>query len=171
MAALIDDLLDLSRISRSRFRKEPVDLTDIAAGVIAELRRTDPSREVAVEIETGLEAAADARLIRILLENLLGNSWKFTSKREAARIAFGRDKQLGDAVFFVRDNGAGLDMAYAGKLFAPFQRLHRASEFEGTGIGLATSSRIISRHGGRIWCDSAVNQGATFFFTLERGRR
>jgi len=166
MAALIEDLLDLSRISRSHFRRQTVDLTEIASSAIAEIRRREPSREVIVEIAEGLSAQADARLITILLENLLGNAWKFTARQPAARIALGQERKGSESVFSVSDNGAGFDMAYAGKLFAPFQRLHPASEFEGTGIGLATVRRIISRHAGRVWAEAVVNGGARFFFTL-----
>jgi signal transduction histidine kinase len=166
MAALIDDLLNLSRISRAQLRQEPIDMTQLARNIVAELRRRDPSRNVAVEIADELSAHGDARLASIVLENLLGNAWKFTAKRPDAEIAFGGEKKGNETVFVLRDNGAGFDMAYAGKLFAPFQRLHSASEFEGTGIGLATVHRIVSRHGGHIWAEAAIDQGATFFFTF-----
>jgi len=151
MSALINDLLNLSRMTRTPLRKESISLTELARGVVAD----------------GLSARGDKRLITIALVNLLGNAWKYTAKRPETQIAFGRENNKGnEAVFYVRDNGAGFDMAYAGKLFAPFQRLHLDSEFEGTGIGLATVQRIISRHGGRIWTEAAVDEGATFFFTL-----
>jgi len=162
MSALIDDLLHLARIHRSPIRPRAIDLSGLAGSVIDEIRRQDPTREVEVEIAEGVSGRGDARLIRIVLENLLGNAWKFTVRRPDARIAFG---QTGGA-FFVRDNGIGFDMAYVSRLFAPFQRLHRDTDFEGTGIGLATVHRIISRHGGRIWAEAEMGQGATFLFTL-----
>jgi signal transduction histidine kinase len=166
MSELINDLLDLSRINRIALKKESISLTAIARSVIADLQNGEPSREVAVEIPDGLTACGDARMAMIVLVNLLGNSWKYSAKQTDARITLGQKKETDEIIFYVRDNGAGFDMAYAGKLFAPFQRLHHDSEFEGTGIGLATVQRIISRHGGRIWVEAAVNEGATFFFTL-----
>jgi light-regulated signal transduction histidine kinase (bacteriophytochrome) len=166
MDRLIDDLLTLSRITRAELTRQPVDLGALAAQIGAELTRREPGRSVALEVAAGLTAAGDPSLLAILLENLLGNAWKFTGRVEAARVEVGRELSGGEAVFFVRDNGAGFDMAYAGKLFAPFQRLHSTREFEGTGVGLATAQRIVSRHGGRIWADAAVGRGAAFFFTL-----
>jgi light-regulated signal transduction histidine kinase (bacteriophytochrome) len=166
MSTLIDDILSLSRITRSPCQRMPVSLTETARGILDELHRRDPGRGVVVEVETGLSAQADARLLHVALDNLLGNAWKFTGTRSDARIQFGKTIQDGQTAFFVRDNGAGFDMAYADKLFQPFQRLHPESEFEGTGIGLATVHRVVSRHGGRIWAESAVGAGATFFFTL-----
>jgi signal transduction histidine kinase len=167
MSALIEDLLNLSRITRATLRREPVDLTGLAAGVVEELRRRDPARAVVVDVAQGLTAKGDRQLLRIVLENLLGNAWKFTARRPEARISFGAEVGPGGPAFFVRDNGAGFDMAYADKLFAPFQRLHKSSEFEGTGIGLATVQRIVSRHGGRLTASAEVDVGATFCFTLE----
>jgi signal transduction histidine kinase len=167
MSALIEDLLNLSRITRTALRRQPVDLTSLAAGVVEELRRRDPSRTVVVEIAPGLTANGDRQLLGIVLENLLGNAWKFTAKRSQARISFGSDASAAGATFFVRDNGAGFDMAYADRLFSPFQRLHKSSDFEGTGIGLATVQRIVSRHGGRLSASAEVEVGATFCFTLE----
>jgi len=166
MSGLIDDFLNLSRVSRAVLRRELVNLTEMARGVVTELRNREAARKVAIEIADGLTARGDARLITIVLVNLLGNDWKYTAKRPEARIAFGRESNGSEIVFYVRDNGAGFDMAYADKLFGPFQRLHADSEFEGTGIGLATVQRIVSRHGGRIWAEAAVDKGATFFFTL-----
>ena len=166
MSKLIDDLLDLSRITCIALRKESISLAELGRGVVAELQDREPSRKVTIEIADGLTARGDARLITIVLVNLLGNAWKYTAKRPEAQIAFGQENKANETVFYVRDNGAGFDMAYAGKLFAPFQRLHQDSEFEGTGIGLATAQRIVSRHGGRIWVEAAVDKGATFFFTL-----
>src|SRR5258708_24304482 len=165
MSRLIDDLLDLSRITRIALRKETISLAELGRGVVAEQDR-EPSRKVTIEIADGLIARGDARLITIVLVNLLLNAWKYTAKRPEARIAFGQEDKGNETVFYVRDNGAGFDMAYADKLFAPFQRLHQNSEFEGTGIGLATAQRSVSRHGGRIWVEAAVDEGATFFFTL-----
>jgi light-regulated signal transduction histidine kinase (bacteriophytochrome) len=171
MSGLIDDLLNLSRVSRAPLRKEMIDLTELAHGVVTDLRNRDlqnrdPARKVAIDIADGLSACGDAPLVTIVLENLLGNAWKYSAKQAAAHIAFGHETREKEAVFYIRDNGAGFDMAHAGKLFAPFQRLHRDSEFEGTGIGLATVQRIISRHGGRIWAEAVPGAGATFFFTL-----
>jgi signal transduction histidine kinase len=166
MGVLIDDLLRLSRVVRSELRREVVDLSRMAEAVVADFQKGAPDRQVAVSIAGGLAAVADERLIRVVLENLLANAWKFTGRTPGARVEFGAVWLNGQRVYFVRDNGAGFDMAYAGKLFVPFQRLHKATEFEGTGIGLATVHRIIQRHGGRVWATAAVGQGATFFFTL-----
>jgi signal transduction histidine kinase len=164
MSALIDDLLELSRIARAPLRAETaVDLSAVARKIADELRRQDPARDVVVEIADGLEARGDRQLLAIVLENLLGNAWKFTARRAGAHVWFGREP---GGAFFVRDDGAGFDMAYADKLFAPFQRLHRAADFEGTGVGLATVQRVVARHGGRIWARGAVGEGATFLFTL-----
>jgi signal transduction histidine kinase len=166
MAELIEALLSLSRVTRAELRRDPVDLSALVAAVAAELQQRQPERQVEVVVAGGLSATGDARLLRAVVENLLGNAWKFTSKREAARIEFGCAIVDGQRAYFVRDNGAGFDMSYADKLFGPFQRLHTADEFEGTGIGLATVQRIIHRHGGRIWAEGIEDQGATFFFTL-----
>jgi DNA-binding response OmpR family regulator len=166
MSQLIDDMLALSQVTRSEFARAPVDLSRIARAVGAELTRAAPARQVDFIVADRLEAEGDDRLMTIALENLLGNAWKYTGQRPRARIEVG---MLGDGsqTFFVRDNGAGFDMTYAGKLFGMFQRLHTNSEFEGTGIGLATVHRVIRRHGGRIWAEAAVGQGATFFFTID----
>jgi signal transduction histidine kinase len=168
MAHLIEDLLTLSRVSRSEIHRVPVDLSALARTVATELQHTQPGRQVAVEIEPGLTVQGDPGLLRVALENLLGNSWKFTHKHAGARIEFRSARRDGDTMFFVRDDGAGFDMAYVDKLFHPFQRLHATEEFEGTGIGLATVQRIIHRHGGRVWGEGAVERGATFYFTLWR---
>ncbi|MEW5957485.1 MAG: PAS domain S-box protein, partial [Chloroflexota bacterium] len=166
MADLIDDLLALSRITRSEMRRETVDLSELAQAVVEELRQAEPERRVKVVIAAALVVQADERLLRAVLENLLGNAWKFTARQSQAHIEFGAMKQQSQTVYFVRDNGAGFDMAYADKLFGAFQRLHTPAEFSGSGIGLATVQRIIHRHGGRIWAEGAVEQGATFYFTL-----
>jgi PAS domain S-box-containing protein len=167
MATLIDDLLSLSRVTRSDLSRQPVDLSALAGLLCIELAAAHPDRRaVETVIAPGLHIEADPRLFRVVLENLLGNSWKYTRKHGKARIEVGRTEYEGKPCFFVRDDGAGFDMAYAEKLFAPFQRLHAQQEFEGTGIGLATVQRILMRHGGRIWAESAVEQGATFYFTI-----
>ena len=167
MALLIDDLLNLSRVTRSEMRREPLDLAAIAEEILAELQKTQPERDVETAVMPGLVAEGDARLLRVVLENLLGNAWKFTAKQPRARIEFGIRQQNGRPEYFVRDNGAGFDMAYADKLFGAFQRLHAAQEFPGTGIGLATVQRIIHRHGGCVRAEGTEGQGATFCFTLE----
>jgi signal transduction histidine kinase len=166
MGMLIDDLLNLSRMTRAEIRKETVDLSSIAQSVARGLQEAQPERQVEFRIEDRLEAKADARLVRVVLENLLGNACKFTSKRSSAYIEFGKTHQNGNSAYFVRDNGAGFDPAYANRLFGAFQRLHGTTEFPGTGIGLATVQRIIHRHGGKIWAEGAVEKGATFYFTL-----
>jgi len=166
MGQLIDDLLNLSHITRNQMVRETVDLSDLAHRVAKELQSGEPGRDVQLIIEPGLRVEADPHLMRVVLANLVGNAWKFTRKRPDPMIEVGAVQQNGQPAFFVRDNGAGFDMAYAGKLFGAFQRLHRATEFEGTGIGLATVQRIVRRHGGRVWAESAVEQGATFYFTL-----
>ena len=167
MGRLIDDLLSLSRVIRSDFQRQQVDLTTIALDVTARLRRDHPERQIAVAVADNLIAEGDVRLLTIALENLIGNAWKFSGKRTDARIEVGVRDEAGHRAYLVRDNGAGFDMTYASKLFGVFQRLHSNSEFEGTGIGLATVQRIVHRHGGRIWAEGQVEQGATFFFTLE----
>ncbi len=166
MSGLIEDLLDLSRISGVTLERQRVNIASIAQEVVAELRRRDPERRVTLEIEEELIAEADRRLLTIALENLLGNAWKFTARRAEAHIAVGRLLQADELVCFVRDDGSGFDPARIDRLFQPFQRLHSQTEFEGTGIGLATVKRIISRHGGRIWAEAVRGEGATFYFTL-----
>jgi PAS domain S-box-containing protein len=187
MGQLIDDLLSLSRVTRAELAYRPVDLSELVQAIAGELVRTQPDRQVTFVIEWGVVVRGDAPLLRVALENLLGNAWKYTSGHARAWIELGalpaaeylsrcthrKTEESGhvalsstDTVYFVRDDGAGFDMTYAGKLFGAFQRLHAASEFEGTGIGLATVQRIIHRHGGRIWAEAAVESGATFYFTL-----
>jgi PAS domain S-box-containing protein len=167
MGQLIDDLLDFSRLTRGELDRQIVDLSGLAQAIAADLQRGDPGRQVAFTIAPNQAVYADPRLIRAMLENLLGNAWKFTAKKAEARIEFGvRPQADGGKVYFVRDNGAGFNMIYAGKLFGAFQRLHSAQEFPGTGIGLATVQRIVNRHGGRIWAEGEVDRGAVFYFTL-----
>ena len=166
MAELIDDLLNLSRVTRAPLKSVAVDLSKLVENIAAELKRNDPERAVRFIIAQNLRAGGDPHLLQVVLENLMNNAWKFTSKRELAEIEIGTNHQNGETIFFIRDNGAGFDMTYANKLFGAFQRLHAMAEFPGTGIGLATIQRIIHRHGGRIWAQGAVDHGATFFFTL-----
>lgn len=167
MNALIEALLQLARFSHSELKRHPLDLTAIAHHIAAELQQGHPTRQVEFAIAEGITASGDEQLLRIVLENLLGNSWKFTAHRASARIELGTAPQSDGAVaYFVRDNGAGFDMAHADKLFGSFQRLHREEEFPGIGIGLATVRRIIHRHGGRIWAEGVVDKGATFYFTI-----
>ncbi|HVT08695.1 MAG TPA: ATP-binding protein, partial [Polyangia bacterium] len=167
MAGLIDDLLRLSRVTRAPLTRTRVDLTHLAETLVAELRRADPGREVTVHIQPGLIVEADEALIRIALENLFGNAWKFTARQAHPEIWFGSQIVGGGRAFFVRDNGAGFNMAYADKLFVSFQRLHASAEFPGTGIGLATVQRVVRRHGGRAWAVGEPGRGATFSFTLD----
>ena len=171
MAALIDALLSLSRVTRSELHRESVDLSNLARLVLSSLKAADPDREVVVNVQEQLTVDADSTLARALLDNLLGNAWKFSGRVSAAQISFGANEGDGERVFYVRDNGAGFDMGYAQKLFAPFQRLHQNHEFAGTGIGLATVQRIVHRHGGRIWAEGATGEGATFYFTLPAERQ
>lgn len=166
MGLLIDDLLNLARVSRAKIQKQKVDATALAVSIVNDLRRNQLGRQVEFRIEEGLEAYADPGLLRIVLENLLNNAWKFTSKRARASIEFGYNRDNGKSFYFVRDNGAGFDPKYADRLFGAFQRLHAMTDFPGTGVGLATVQRIISRHGGAVWAESAVDQGASFYFTL-----
>jgi PAS domain S-box-containing protein len=167
MEHLIEDLLALSRVARSEMTREGIDVTDLAGRIFADLGRQSPDRSVRLTIAPAMTASGDPRLLRVALENLLANAWKFTTGREDAHIEVGRTQNGAAAAFFVRDNGAGFDPQYADKLFAPFQRLHASSEFPGTGIGLATVQRIVSRHGGRVWAEGQPGQGACFYFTLE----
>jgi PAS domain S-box-containing protein len=166
MGLLIDDLLGLARVSRTAIKAETVDVSALAQAVLAECRAAEPDRSVDTVVSTGLTTSADPRLLRVALENLLGNAWKFTSRQPQARIEVGAAQQNGLTVFCVRDNGAGFDMTSADRLFGAFQRMHTLDEFPGTGIGLAIVERIIRRHGGRIWAESAAGQGAAFYFVL-----
>jgi signal transduction histidine kinase len=166
MAALIDDMLNLSRVARCELHREKLDLSAMAKMIAAELREAEPDRCVEFVIENGLDAVGDPQLLRAAMENLLHNSWKYTSGHPTARIEFGRSNGKEKHSLFVRDDGAGFDPHYAERLFGAFQRLHTAKEFPGTGVGLATVQRIIHRHGGEIWAEGAVEKGATFYFTL-----
>ena len=166
MAELIDDLLNLSKVTRASMKLVPVDLSQLARDIAAELQRNHSERDVRLTIAKNLKAHGDPNLLQIVLENLINNAWKFTSKQQQAEIEFGSKRENDETIYFIHDNGAGFDMAYAGKLFGAFQRLHSMTEFSGTGIGLATVQRIIHRHGGRVWAEGTVDQGATFFFTL-----
>jgi signal transduction histidine kinase len=169
MGHMIDALLELARVSRAEIHRQPVDLTALGRAVFAQLVAAEPARKVEFVVQEGLHASGDCPLIRVVLENLLGNAWKFTSGRPVGRIELGCTERDGVPTYYVRDNGAGFDMAYSGKLFTPFQRLHRPTEFAGSGIGLATVQRIVTRHGGAIWADGDVGRGATFYFTLGEG--
>jgi PAS domain S-box-containing protein len=166
MAQLIDDLLDLSRVTRSQVQLESVDLSALARAIAADLQKNEPDRQVEFTITPDLVVRADRGLMRVVLDNLMGNAWKFTGKRPSAHIELGVTTHDGRPAYFVRDDGAGFDMAYADKLFGAFQRLHGAAEFAGTGIGLATVHRVIQRHGGRVWAESEPDRGATFYFAL-----
>jgi PAS domain S-box-containing protein len=165
MDKLVDDLLRLSRISRSELQRQQINLSALAEEVVSELKREEPQREIETVIAPGLQAPGDERLVRVVLDNLLRNAWKFTGKKARARIEFGRI-EAPEPAFFVRDNGVGFDMAYAGRLFGVFQRLHSVTDYPGSGIGLAIVQRVINRHGGRVWAESSENSGATFYFTL-----
>ena len=166
MGQLIDDVLHLSRVTSAEMRSQEVDLSALADLALTRLREAEPSRQVTARVRPGVVVKGDGRLLRIALENLLQNAWKFTGQRDAALIEFGAGQRDGELAYFVKDNGVGFDMGFAGRLFGPFQRLHRAAEFPGSGIGLATAQRVIHRHGGRIWAEARQDEGATFLFTL-----
>jgi two-component system, sensor histidine kinase and response regulator len=170
MSQLIDDVLHLSRVTRADLREQDVDLSSLAHSILTRLKESEPGRKVEVKIRPGVIVTGDGQLLRIALENLFENAWKFSSKQPETRIEFGVTQASGEPTYFVRDNGAGFDMTYADRLFGPFQRLHAQGEFPGSGIGLATVQRIIHRHGGRVWAEGLVGQGATFQFTLGRAR-
>lgn len=166
MSSLIDDLLNLSRIGRSELTARPISLSQIAAEAAAAVRERHPTRDVLLEIAPGMEVSADPRLLRIALENLVSNAWKYSSRRPQAHVSIGTQAGEHGLAYFVRDDGVGFDMKYADKLFVPFQRLHPEAEFPGSGIGLVTVQRIVARHGGRVWADAKPDEGATFYFTL-----
>ena len=166
MDRLTEDLLRLSRITRSQLKRESVDLALLAREIVRDLRQAEPDRNVVFAISDSMEVMADPVLMRMALGNLLSNAWKYTGREAQALISFGKEHRADVPVFCVRDNGAGFDMAYASKLFAPFQRLHSAREFPGSGVGLACVARVIHKHGGRIWADAKAGEGAAFFFTV-----
>lgn len=166
MSSLIEDLLGLSRISRSELAPRPVSLTQICVEAVETLREREPQRRVTIDVQPEMNVNGDPRLLRIAMDNLIGNAWKYTSPVAEPRIAIGVQERAAGPVYFVRDNGVGFDMAYASKLFTPFQRLHAASQFPGSGIGLVIVQRILARHGGRIWAEAKPNEGATFYFTI-----
>jgi signal transduction histidine kinase len=170
MGQLIEDLLKLSRATRGELQHAEVDLSHLAKAAVEELRKTDAARDVLVSIEDGVVASGDARLLRIVLDNLLSNAWKYTRKTDHPRIEFGAEAVDRETCYFVQDNGVGFDMAQSDRLFRPFHRLHTEAEFAGTGIGLATVKRIVSRHGGRVWADSVEGKGAKFYFQLPGSR-
>ncbi len=167
MSELIDDLLKLSRITRQEMHREKIDLSALSTSFLAMMQEKEPDRQVRCIIAPGMVVKGDASLLRIALENLLGNAWKFTNKLEQGQIEFGVTKQDGNPVYYISDNGAGFDMTYADKLFKPFQRLHEQDEFAGTGIGLSIVARILKRHGGTIWANGVIGQGAIFYFTMD----
>jgi signal transduction histidine kinase len=171
MGVLIDDLIQLSRLTRDEFHSEEVDLSALAEKAAAELCSHDRGRVVEFRIQPGVRAAGDPRLLWHVFDNLLGNAWKFTARNPEARIEFGARANGGETQYYVRDNGVGFDMAYASRLFSPFQRLHARSDFEGSGIGLATVQRVVRRHGGRVWAEAQPDRGATFYFTLEKAEK
>jgi light-regulated signal transduction histidine kinase (bacteriophytochrome) len=164
---MIDDLLDLSRSTSAPLHMKHVDLSELASSILVSLGEASPNRHVETVIEPRCQVSADPGLMQIVLQNLLRNAWKFTSRCETARIEFGCTRRGKGSVFYVRDNGAGFDQSYADRLFKPFQRLHASSEFPGIGIGLATVRRIITRHGGVVWAEGKVDKGAAFYFTLD----
>ena len=171
MSQIIDSLLTLSQVAREEIHDEEVDLSEMASTVAVELSKSTPKNHVEVIIEKGVKARGDARLLRIVMENLLGNAWKYTSKQPNPRIEFGMLKENDESIiYYVRDNGVGFDMAYKDKLFMPFERLHPRDEYPGTGVGLATVKRIVHRHGGRVWAESGVGDGAVFYFGPLNGR-
>jgi light-regulated signal transduction histidine kinase (bacteriophytochrome) len=169
MAQLIDDLLELSRVTRGELFIEPVNITALAKSIVGDLKAANPERQTKITIEPKLRAQGDVNLLQIMLQNLIANAWKYTSKEAVAEITLGKLDAEQNNIFYIRDNGAGFDMRFANKLFGAFQRLHGSDEFEGTGIGLATVQRIIERHGGKVWGESEMGKGATFYFQLPVG--
>ena len=167
MARLIDDLLQLSKLTRKDMQREHVNLSALAISITQDLQRNQPERRTKFIIAENLTTIGDKQLLHVMLENLIGNSWKFTGKKSDPTIEFNSTNNNGRSVYYVKDNGAGFDMEYADKLFGAFQRLHSINEFEGTGIGLANVQRIIHRHGGKVWAEGSIDQGATFYFTLQ----
>jgi len=170
MGQLIEDLLKLARATRGELQHAEVDLSHLAKAAVEELRKSDVDRDIEVAIKDGVVASGDARLLRIVLDNLLGNSWKYTRNTARPRVEFGAEVVDHETRYFVGDNGVGFDMAQSDRLFRPFHRLHTEAEFAGTGIGLATVKRIVSRHGGRVWGEAVEGRGATFYFQLPESR-
>jgi len=166
MNRLIDETLDLSRVSRIEVVRSPVDLSDMAGEIMDRYRQSQPDRDTEIEIQPGMVAQCDKRLTERVLENLLGNAWKYTGKERKTKIFFGAESREGKTVYHIRDNGVGFSMEYAKRLFTPFQRLHKESDFKGTGVGLSVVQRIVRRHGGEIWAESTVGGGSVFYFTL-----
>ena len=166
MGELIDALLQLSRVGRAALSRRPVSLSDIACSLRADLMKVEPDRLIEIKVQDGVVADADRGLMKVVLDNLLSNAWKFTARTDQPIVRFGTESREDGLVYFVSDNGAGFDMTYAAKLFQPFQRLHTQEEFPGTGIGLATVRRIVDRHGGKVWAESEVGRGATVYFTI-----
>jgi signal transduction histidine kinase len=166
MSQLIDDMLQLASITKGKLKRSEVSLSNIAKEILAELQRREPNRKVEWIVEEGVTASADERLVRIAMQNLIHNAWKFTSKTSMAKIEFGQVRDVEPAEYFIRDNGAGFDMEFADKLFGAFERLHSQDEFEGTGVGLATVQRVVDKHGGLIRGESGPGRGAAFYFTL-----
>lgn len=170
MSDLIDNVLYLSRVTRAELRQQDVDLSALVIQLLERMKEAEPARQVEVKVRPGIVVHGDGQLLKIVIQNLLENAWKFTSNEPHPLIEFGLSNVAGEPAYFIRDNGSGFDMAYADRLFGPFQRLHRSSEFPGSGIGLATVQRIIHRHGGRVWGEATIGQGATFHFTLARAK-
>jgi light-regulated signal transduction histidine kinase (bacteriophytochrome) len=170
MAELIDDILELSRLTRLNIRNSEVNLSKIAEDCVYSLRSAEPGKNVDIEIESNVVAKGDEKLLRLVIQNLLGNAWKFASHCDNPVIKFGVVRNGSNETYYVQDNGVGFDMKYAKKVFGIFQRLHTREEFEGTGIGLASVERVISRHGGKVWVEAKPAQGATFYFTLSENR-
>lgn len=170
MGELIDNMLILSRVTRHDIQQQTVNMSDIAESIAENLRQQDKARNVTFEFQDELKIQGDAHLIKIMLDNLIGNAWKYSSKTAQAKIEFGKIRQKGEDVYYIKDNGSGFDMKYASKLFVAFQRLHSAIDYAGSGVGLATVYRIVNRHNGRIWAEAAPDKGATFYFTLNPHR-
>jgi signal transduction histidine kinase len=170
MSELIDDVLYLSRVTRAELREHEIDLSGLVTLLLERMQEAEPARRVETKVRPGIVVNGDGQLLRIAIQNLIDNAWKFSGKEPSPRIEFGTSSVAGEQTYFVRDNGAGFNMAYVDRLFGPFQRLHPATDFPGSGIGLATVQRIIHRHGGRIWAEGLEGQGATFYFTLGRPR-
>jgi light-regulated signal transduction histidine kinase (bacteriophytochrome) len=171
MGVLIDDLLQLSDVSRAGYKPEDIDLSRMVENNLEKLRQLEPNREIEVEIQPNVKATGDQSLLEIAVSNLVANAWKYSSRKPRAKIRFAAQEQNGQIVYYIKDNGVGFDTRYINKLFKPFQRLHTDDEFPGTGIGLATVQRIIDRHGGKIWANAKVGRGATFYFTLTNHMR